>query len=262
MTAEALRKDRQKADIVDHPTRQQRRLSPKLRVKIYSDGADRESMLALARDPMVQGLTTNPTLMRKAGITDYVSFAQEILSEIKDKPISFEVFADSFPEMERQAYEIAKWGENVFVKIPITNSLGEPSYPLLKKLTRQKVKVNVTAILTLEQVVRVCDVLAPDTPAIVSVFAGRIADTGVDPVPIMQAAAEVCRSMAPSAELLWASTREAYNLIQADHAGCDIVTVTPDIMKKIALFGRDLSELSLDTVKMFKDDAEAAGFVV
>ena len=249
--------------VVEHPTRSRVRAGAlPLRVKIFSDGADRETMLSLAQDPNVSGLTTNPTLMKKAGIKDYKSFCQDILSQITDKPISFEVFADDFSEMERQAFEIATWGENVYVKIPVTNSLGLPSYELINKLSRHGVKLNVTAILTLEQVMSTCEALRHGPASVVSVFAGRIADTGVDPVPLMTAALEICRCVSPKSELLWASPREVLNIVQADQIGCDIITITSDLFKKLPMLGRDLADLSLDTVKMFKNDAESAGFTL
>ncbi len=249
--------------VVEHPTRSRVRSGAlPLKVKIFSDGADRETMLALARDSNVSGLTTNPTLMKKAGIKDYKSFCHDILSQITDKPISFEVFADDFAEMERQAFEIATWGDNVYVKIPVTNSLGLPSYELINKLARHGVKLNVTAILTLEQVMSTCDALRHGPASVVSVFAGRIADTGVDPVPLMTAALEICRCVSPKSELLWASPREVLNIVQADQIGCDIITITSDLFKKLPMLGRDLADLSLDTVKMFKNDAESAGFTL
>jgi transaldolase len=217
-------------------------------------------MFSLYRDPLVRGLTTNPTLMRKAGIEDYEAFAKDVLRVVKHKPISFEVFSDEFSEMKRQALKIRDWQENVFVKIPITNTRGESSIPLIKELAATKVPLNITAILALKQVREVAAVLNPDMPAIVSVFAGRIADTGKDPEAIMLASNALLEGL-PKAELLWASVREVLNIIQADQCGCDIVTVPHDILKKaMNLFGMDLEKLSLDTVKMFAKDAEAAGF--
>jgi transaldolase len=231
-----------------------------LQVRIFADGADLEGMISLYRNPLVKGLTTNPTLMRKAGILDYESFAKDALAFIKDKPISFEVFSDEFSEMERQALKIRDWQQNVYVKIPITNSRGESSVPLIKELAREKVQLNVTAILTLKQVRGVAEVLHADVPAVVSVFAGRIADTGKDPEAIMRASKELLADL-PKAELLWASVREVLNIIQADNCGCDIVTVPHDILNKaLNLVGMDLEALSLDTVKMFAQDAEKAGF--
>jgi transaldolase len=231
-----------------------------LHVKIFADGADKDGMLNLYGNPLIKGLTTNPTLMRKAGIRDYETFARDILKEIKDKPISFEVFSDEFPEMKRQALKIRDWQENVFVKIPITNSRGESSIALIKDLSAAKVQLNVTAILTLKQVRLVAAALSLDVPAVVSVFAGRIADTGKDPEPIMQAGKELLADL-PKTELLWGSVREVFNIIQADNCGCDIVTVPHDILNKaLKLAGMDLEALSLDTVRMFAHDAGKAGF--
>jgi transaldolase len=231
-----------------------------LSVKIFADGADLEGMFSLYRDPLIKGLTTNPTLMRKAGIDNYEAFAKDVLQVVKTKPVSFEVFSDEFPEMRRQALKIRDWQENVFVKIPITNSRGESAIPLIKTLGTEQVQLNVTAILTLKQVHEVVQVMNPEVPAVISVFAGRIADTGRDPEPIMRASKIIMEDL-PKAELLWASVREVLNIFQADDCGCDIVTVPHDILKKAtSLFGMDLSRLSLDTVKMFANDAEAAGF--
>jgi transaldolase len=230
-----------------------------LTVKIFADGADKPEMLDMYTQPFIQGLTTNPTLMRKAGIHDYKAFAQDILSEIKNKPISFEVFSDDFSEMEQQANEIASWGDNVYIKLPVTNTKQMPSYDLIKKLSAKEIKLNVTAIMTLGQVRDVVNALDPFVPSYVSVFAGRIADTGRDPLPLMSAAIELLK-IAPAAELIWASPRELLNIFQADTIGCHIITVTNDILKKLALVGRDLSAYSLDTVKMFYNDALAAGF--
>lgn len=230
-----------------------------LKVKIFADGADKAGMLEMYEKPFVKGLTTNPTLMKKAGITDYRSFCKDILNSIKDKPLSFEVFSDDFSEMERQAMEIASWGENVYVKIPVTNTKQEVCYSLVKKLADQKVKLNVTALMTLDQVRNVVAALDPYIPSYVSVFAGRIADTGYDPVPLMTNAVEILK-VAPLAELIWASPRELLNIFQADDIGCHVITVTNDILKKLSLVGYDLSEYSLDTVKMFYADAVAAGF--
>jgi transaldolase len=231
-----------------------------LRIKVFADGADKNGLLELNRNPLVRGMTTNPTLMRKAGIADYESFAREVLETIRDKPISFEVFADDFPEMRRQALKIRSWQDNVYVKIPITNTRGDSALPLVRELTREGVKINVTAMLTLAQVRGVSETLNPSVPAIVSMFAGRIADTGVDPVPLMHAATALLDEL-PQAELLWASVREVLNIFQADSCGCDIVTVTHDILEKaLKTAGRGLAEMSLDTVKMFAGDARAAGF--
>jgi transaldolase len=231
-------------------------------IKIFADGASLPSMLESARDPRIGGFTTNPTLMRKAGISDYRAFAKEVLAAIKDKPISFEVFADDVPEMRRQAREIATWGSNVYVKIPVTNTRRESTESLVRELSGAGVKLNVTAICTLEQVREVTRALAGGAPSVVSVFAGRIADTGRDPIPLMKEALQICRASAPSAELLWASPRELLNIIQAAEMGCDIITVTPDLLKKLELVGKDLGEFSLETVQMFHRDAQAAGFVL
>ncbi len=230
-----------------------------LKIKIFADGADRAGMLEMNAKPFVKGLTTNPTLMRKAGIKDYKAFALEMLADISDKPISFEVFSDDFTEMRRQALEIASWGSNVYVKIPVTNTQGETCYALARDLAAQGVKLNVTALMTLAQVRDVAAVLKPDVPSYVSVFAGRIADTGRDPVPLMAAAVEMIAPL-PAAELIWASPRELLNIFQADAIGCQVITVTNDILKKLSLVGYDLDEYSLDTVKMFRTDAVAAGF--
>jgi len=232
-----------------------------LKIKLFADGANLDDMLDAYRSQMVQGFTTNPTLMRRAGVIDYASFAKEVLELIPDRPISFEVFADDFETMYRQAIKINTWGENVYVKIPISNTKGESSIPLIKQLVGDGIKLNITAILTLEQVQAVNRVLSPMVPAIVSVFAGRIADTGVDPVPVMTAAAQMLK-IESNAELLWASPREVLNVYQAEACGCDILTATPDILKKISLQGKDLEELSRETVQMFYDDARKAGFQI
>src|SRR5688500_14825777 len=231
----------------------------KLRVKIFGDGADKAGMLEMARKPFIAGLTTNPTLMRKAGVGDYRAFARDILSAIKDKPISFEVFCDDFVQMERQAQEIASWGSNVYVKIPVTNCQGEGSYAVIRRLAKAGVKQNVTALMTLSQVRDVSAALGDSSDSFISVFAGRVADTGRDPVPIMAAAVEVMRPF-PNQQLIWASPRELLNVFQADAIGCHVITVTNDVLKKLDLVGKDLVEYSLDTVKMFRDDAVAAGF--
>ena len=230
-----------------------------LKVKIFADGADKAGMLEMYAKPFVKGLTTNPTLMKKAGITDYRAFCKEILTSIKDKPLSFEVFSDDFSEMERQALEIASWGENVYVKIPVTNTKQETCYALVKKLAAQKVKLNVTALMTLTQVRDVVASLDPNVPSYVSVFAGRVADTGFDPVPMMAKSVEILKA-APASELIWASPRELLNIFQADEIGCHVITVTNDILKKLSLVGYDLDQYSLDTVKMFYKDAVEAGF--
>jgi len=231
----------------------------KLKVKIFADGADKPNMLKMYSMPYIRGLTTNPTLMKKAGITDYKVFAKEILSVITDKPISFEVFSDDFTEMERQALEIAGWGDNVYVKIPVTNTKREPSYELVRKLSGAGVKLNVTAMMPLEQVKSVVDALDASVPSYISIFAGRIADTGRDPVPLMAAALKILKKKQKT-ELIWASPRELLNIFQAEHIGCHIITVTNDILKKLDLIGYNLGEYSLDTVKMFYNDAVAAGF--
>ena len=233
----------------------------RLKVKLFADGADLVGMKEMAANPLIRGFTTNPTLMRKAGITDYKSFAREVLSAIPDRPVSFEVFADEFEEMEAQAYEIASWGPNVNVKIPVMNTKGAFSGPLIERLSRAGVRLNVTAVMTVEQVQRIADRLSPDTPAIVSVFAGRIADTGRDPVPLMADAVGVLRSR-PKAELIWASPRELLNVFQAESIGCHIITATNDILKKLGLVGKDLDRYSLETVEMFYKDARAAGFSI
>ena len=231
----------------------------KLQVKIFADGADKAGMLELYAKPYIQGFTTNPTLMRQAGVRNYRAFALDILQAIPDRPISFEVFADDFVEMERQAHEIARWGDQVYVKIPVTNTRRQPAYDLVRRLSQAGVKVNVTALLTLTQVRMAAESLASDVPSLVSVFAGRIADTGRDPVPMMAAAVELLQ-LAPRAELVWASPRELLNIFQADAIGCHVITATPDILKKIPLIGKGLDDFSLDTVKMFYNDARQAGY--
>jgi transaldolase len=231
-----------------------------LPIKIFADGADLEGIIDLYRKPFIKGLTTNPTLMRKVGVADYETFARSVLESVTDKPISFEVFSDDFPEMRRQALKIRDWQDNVYVKIPITNTRGDSAIDLIRDLAAEGVKVNVTAILTLKQVEAVAGALHKETPAVVSVFAGRIADTGVDPIPAMKKSLELLRAL-PDAELLWASVREVLNIFQAAECGCHIVTVPHDILAKASkLGGLDLDELSLDTVKMFYQDAVGAGF--
>ncbi len=230
-----------------------------LKVKIFADGADRAGMLELYRNPVITGFTTNPTLMRNAGITDYEAFARDILAAIPDRPISLEVFSDDFAEMEVQARRIASWGENVYVKIPVTNTQGESSIGLVRALAKAGVKQNVTALMTLGQVREVAAALGSGPPACVSVFAGRVADTGRDPVPMMAAAVELLRPF-PQLELIWASPRELLNIFHADQVGCHIITVTHDLLKKLSLVGKHLDEYSLDTVKMFRNDAVKAGF--
>jgi transaldolase len=233
-----------------------------LKVQIYADGADKAGILDLYAKPYIKGLTTNPSLMKKAGIKDYEAFARDILQTVTAKPISLEVFSDEFSEMKRQGLKIAAWGKNVYVKIPITNSRGESSIPLIRELAAQRVQLNVTAILTVAQVQAVAGALNPAVPSVVSVFAGRIADTGVDPMPLMRE----CRAVLaghPKAELLWASVREVLNILQAEACGCAIVTVPHDILAKAAkMLGTDLTALSLDTVKMFANDAAAVGYTL
>jgi transaldolase len=237
--------------------------SPVLRdlpIKIFADGADRDGIASLYAKDYIKGLTTNPTLMRKVGVADYEKFAREVLEVVKGKPISFEVFSDEFPEMRRQALMIGKWQDNVYVKIPITNTRGDSALPLIEELSGDGVKLNITAILTPTQVEAVANAVNPEVPCVVSVFAGRIADTGVDPIPLMIRSREILREL-PKAELLWASVREVLNIFQAAQCGCHIVTVPHDILDKVAkLGGMDLGELSLDTVRMFHRDAAAAGF--
>lgn len=233
----------------------------RLNVKIFADGADRDTMIALAKDPLIKGLTTNPSLMKKAGVTDYAAFAKDVLSHITVKPISFEVFSDEFDEMERQARIINSWAENIYVKIPIMNTKKKSAGPLIKKLSREGIKLNVTAILTLPQVRETARALHDDTPAIVSVFAGRIADTGHDPLPIMKAARDILKKK-KNAELLWASPRQLLDIYNAEKAGSDIITVTHDILKKLEKVGYDHHALSHDTVKMFYDDGQKVGYTL
>ena len=230
-----------------------------MRIKIFADGADLASMKAAHASGRVQGFTTNPTLMRQAGVTDYQVFAREVLKEIRDLPVSFEVFADDFEAMGEQARLISSWGDNVYVKIPVTNTLGQSSADLVRELSASGVQVNVTALLTLEQVDAIAEALHPTTPAVVSVFAGRIADTGMDPAPIMSVALERLQGR-PMAELLWASPREVLNIYQAAEIGCHIITVSPDLLAKLALKGKDLAVYSLETVAMFRRDAIQAGY--
>ena len=232
-----------------------------LKVKLFADGADLAGIQEMAANPMIKGFTTNPTLMRKAGVADYKSFALQVLGIVKDRPISFEVFDDDFAQMEKQALEIASWGKNVNVKIPVTNTQGEFCGPLVERLSRAGVQLNVTAVMTVEQVKRIAERLAADTPAIVSVFAGRIADTGRDPLPIMAESVKILKSR-PAAELIWASPRELLNIFQADEVGCHIITATNDILKKLSLVGKDLDRYSLETVEMFYKDAKAAGYSI
>lgn len=233
----------------------------KLKIKIFADGADYDSLMALYRNPLIKGFTTNPTLMRKAGISDYEAFARRVLSQITDRPVSLEVFADDLEEMRSQALTIASWGHNVNVKIPVTNTEGKFCGELIRDLCALGVNVNVTAVFTIDQIQKIAAVLAPETPAIVSVFAGRIADTGVDPIPIMRQAKSALAGL-PKTELLWASPREVLNVIQADEAGCDIITATSDVLSKLKCLGKDLAEFSLETVRMFYNDASTAKYEI
>jgi transaldolase len=230
-----------------------------LGIKLFQDGADLAQMIEARRSRFVDGFTTNPSLMRRAGVADYKTFARQAIAAIPDLPISFEVFADDFDTMEREAQEIASWGGDTYIKIPISNTKGESAAPLIRKLSSQGLSLNVTAILTLDQVETVIGAAGGDARLIVSVFAGRIADTGVDPMPVMQAAAELVNT-GPNAELLWASPREVLNVMQARECGCDIITAPPDLIAKLPLFGKDLHQYSLQTVRMFHEDARAAGF--
>ena len=232
-----------------------------LKINLYADGADINDMKKAYSEGVVKGFTTNPTLMRKAGISDYETFAKQVLKEITDRPISFEVFSDDFEAMEREARKIAAWGKNVNVKIPITNTKGKSSAALIKKLSKDGLSLNVTAILTVSQVQEIADVITPSSKTIISVFAGRIADTGVDPIPMMKECKKILKGN-KNAELLWASSRELLNIFHAEECGCEIITVTNDILKKLAMVGKDLTDLSLDTVKMFYNDAQAAGYKI
>lgn len=232
-----------------------------LKIKIFADGADKAGMLQMASKSLIKGLTTNPTLMRKAGIEDYKSFALEVLSEVKEKPISFEVFSDNFDEMERQAFEIASWGSNVYVKIPVMNTKQHQAYDLIKRLSSKNIKLNITALMTNNQVRDVANNLNQLVPSYISVFAGRVADTGRDPVPQMRGAVELLKDK-PNIELIWASPRELLNIFQADEIGCHIITVTNDVLKKLELVGKNLEEYSLETVKMFYKDAKEAGYSI
>lgn len=232
-----------------------------LKIKIFADGADKAGMLEMAKNPLIKGFTTNPTLMRKAGIQDYKAFAQDVLLNIPNLPVSFEVFSDEFVEMERQARLIASWGPNVYVKIPVTNTRGASSGLLIQKLSSEGIKLNVTALTHLRQVSAVAAYLDDVTPAYISVFAGRVADTGVDAFAVMREAKYLVK-FKPNIEIIWASPRELYNIFQADAAGVDIITVSNDILKKLPLIGKDLDEYSLDTVKMFYEDGKKAGFML
>jgi transaldolase len=232
-----------------------------LKTKIFADGADANDIVELSKNPLIQGFTTNPTLMRAAGVAEYETFARDLLAKLPAQPVSFEVFADEFSEMERQARLITTWADNVYVKIPVTNTRRESSAALIRRLAGEGIKLNVTALLTLEQVRTVGAALAGGPPSFVSVFAGRIADTGRDPVPMMRRAVEILESR-PQRQLIWASPRELLNLFQADQVGCHVVTMTPELLRKLPLVGRDLDTYSLDTVKMFHDDARAAGYAL
>jgi transaldolase len=232
-----------------------------LNVKLFADGADRKSILELYANPLIQGFTTNPTLMRKAGVEDYEWFARDILQAVPDRPFSLEVFADDHKEMERQALKISSWGERVYVKIPVTNTKGEPTGELLRRLSAHGVKVNVTALMTARQVETVAATVSDGPAAYVSVFAGRVADSGRDPIPIMRESLEILREL-PRVELIWASPRELLNIVQAHEIGCDIITVTHDVLKKLPTLGKDLDQFSLDTVRMFHSDASSAGYTL
>jgi transaldolase len=232
-----------------------------LKVKIFADGADLDGMIAMYSNLIIKGFTTNPTLMKAAGITDYTAFAHKVLKAIPDRPVSFEVFADDPSEMKEQAHQIASWGKNINVKIPVTTTAGQFLGPLIKELSHAGISVNVTAVFTLQQVHAIAEALNPSTPAIVSVFAGRVADSGIDPVPLMREAAKMLEHL-PKADLLWASPRELLNIFQADQVGCGIITVTNDLLKKLALVGKDQHEYSLETVKMFYNDAQKVGYTI
>ena len=231
----------------------------KLNVKLFADGADKNGIIEMSKNPIISGFTTNPTLMKAAGVSDYVAFAKDMLSTIQDRPISFEVFSDDFGDMERQAIEISSWGSNVNVKIPITITQGESSAMLIKKLTDRGIQQNVTAIMTAKQVESILPQLVDGPGGFVSVFAGRIADAGIDPLPIMKEVVYMLKDL-PQIELIWASPRELYNVVQANDIGCDIITATSGILKKLNTLGKDLDVFSLETVKMFYDDAKNAGY--
>jgi len=236
-------------------------IDSKLKIQLYADGADLQDMIEMASKPFISGLTTNPTLMRKAGILDYASFAKQVLTEVKEKPISFEVFSDDLEEMKRQALELASWGSNVYVKIPVTNTQGLTTAPVIEYLTSMGIKVNVTALMTIKQVKKVVSVLNPEIESCISVFAGRIADTGIDPMPLMKNCVQEM-SILPNSKLIWASPRELLNVFQAESIGCHIITATSDILNKLSLVGYDLEKYSLDTVKMFYQDAKSAGYEI
>jgi transaldolase len=233
-----------------------------LKIKLFADGADLQSIIKLSKESQIKGFTTNPTLMRKAGVQDYTAFAKEALSVIKDKPISFEVFSDELNEMEEQARKIASWGDNVYVKIPITNTKSESTFPIIKSLSHSGVKVNVTGVFTLDQTAKAAGALMGGSPSVISIFAGRIADTGRNPSPIMKNALDMCVKMEPNIELLWASPRELYNIIEADQVGCHIITVAHDILNKLNLLDKNLTLFSLETVQMFYNDAKKAGYTL
>jgi transaldolase len=231
------------------------------KIKIFADGADLNSIRQAEKNPLIKGFTTNPTLMKKSGITNYTSFAKKMLSVTGNLPVSFEVFADEFNEMEKQALKIQSWGNNVYVKIPVTNTRGESSYPLIKSLVDRNVRINVTALFTFEQCEELKKHLNPKVPSIVSVFAGRIADAGIDPNPIMKHICTLFKEM-EKVEVLWASPRQSLNIIEAEHCGCDIITVSEDLLKKVSSFGKNLDQFSLETVKMFYEDAKVAGYSI
>jgi len=233
----------------------------KLRTKIFADGADFEGILRLAEEPFIKGFTTNPTLMWRAGLTDYADFARRLLERITDRPISFEVFADDEAEMRRQTQLISGWGDNVYVKLPVTTTRREPTASLVRELSQEGLKINVTALMTTRQVEEVAQALAGGAPSFVSVFAGRIADAGVEPLPIIKESLEILQA-APAAELIWASPREVLNIVQASEVGCHVITVTHDLLPKLGLLGKDLDEYSLETVQMFHKDAVTAGFTL
>jgi transaldolase len=237
------------------------RRAPELTVAIFADGADLSSIVELAANPLIQGFTTNPTLMRAVGITDYERFGRDVLAAVPQMPVSFEVFADEFDEMERQARRISEWGDNVYVKIPVTDTQGRPTERVISTLSEEGVKLNVTALLTVDQVRWVTDALAGGVSAFISVFAGRIADSGRDPIPIMVDSLELMAPH-PNLRLIWASPREVLNIVQADQIGCDIITVTHDLLRKLPGIGKDLDEFSLETVRMFHRDAASAGFTL
>jgi len=232
-----------------------------MNIKLFADGADKDTMIKLSKNPSIAGLTTNPTLMKKAGIKNYKDFSLDILSEIKNLPLSLEVFSDDLYEMEKQALEISSWGNNVYVKIPITNTKGESTYNIIKNLSNKGVKINVTAIMTIDQVEHIIPAMIKCKSGYISIFAGRIADTGIDPLSIMKESVELVKDY-PNLKILWASSRELYNIIQADNIGCHIITITQEIFNKIPMIGKDLNDLSLDTVKMFYNDAKESGFKI